>query len=357
MRRLILSVVTMAASATTGFAQQPPPPLAQPVAPAPWANKFFLPDIATSREQVPPPAVVHNFGDVPSGTLCVHKFTITNVYDVPMQVTEVRKSCTCLDYVPMAKVLQPNEAAELTVTMNAGKFIGFNAQTFYITFGPKYVSTAVIRVQANSRTDVTVNPGAIGFGTVAQGNTIAQTALVKYTGRMRDWKIVEATPPHGPFEVQLTETNRGGPLRPGAEYRIDVTLKPTATAGTIDEQITLKTNDPSNPQIHVTVRGAVVAPLELLHTNVRFDPTAVGQSATQRVFVRAAKPFKILGVDGTGDGVSVELPAATAPLPYQVLTIKFDPTRAGEVTKQLRIRTDLDGGAAVVLPVEAEGTK
>ncbi|HUR53995.1 MAG TPA: DUF1573 domain-containing protein [Gemmataceae bacterium] len=352
MRRLILSVVLVGAVAQTGFAQQP----ILPAQPAPWANKFFLKDIEKNREQVPPPAIVHDFGDVPSGTLCVHKFTITNVYDTAMQITEVRKSCTCLDYVPMATVLQPNEDAEFTVTMNAGKFIGFNSQTFYITFGPKYVSTAVVRVQANSRTDVTVNPGAIGFGTVAQGTKMSQATVVKYTGRMRDWKIVEAAP-HGPFEVQLTELNRGGPLRPGAEYRVDVTLKPTATAGPLNEQITLKTNDPTNPQIHVTVTGAVVAPLDLSHGKVRFDAIAVGQSGTQRVFVRAGKPFKIVGVEGAGDGISVELPAATAALPYQVLTIKFEPTKPGEVTKQLRVRTDLDGGAAVVLPVEGEAIK
>jgi Protein of unknown function (DUF1573) len=353
MRRLILSVVLVGAVAGVGSAQ--PPVAAAP--PAPWANKFFLKDIEKNREQVPPPAIVHDFGDVPSGTLCVHKFTITNVYETAMQITEVRKSCTCLDYVPMTKQLQPNESADFTVTMNAGKFIGFNAQTFYITFGPKYVSTAVVRVQANSRTDVTVNPGAINFGTVAQGTKAAQAATVKYAGRMRDWKIVDSSQASGPFEVAIRETNRGGPLRPGAEYYVEVTLKPTATAGPLDEQITLKTNDPSNPQIHITVRGAVVAPLNLQHDRIQFDATAVGQTVVQRTFVRAAKPFKILGVEGTGDGVTVELPAATAPLPYQVLTIKFEPTAAGVVSKQLRIRTDLDGGAAVVLPVEGTGTK
>src|SRR6185312_2986267 len=113
-------------------AGQPPAPLAtQPLQPAPWANKFFLKDIDKNREQTPPPVIVHNFGDVPHGTLCAHTFTITNVYDVPMQITEVRKSCTCLDFVPMAKVLQPNDTGEFTVTMNAGKFVGANSQTFY----------------------------------------------------------------------------------------------------------------------------------------------------------------------------------------------------------------------------------
>jgi len=319
----------------------------------PWANKFFLPDIATNREQPAPVAINHNFGEVPHGTLCVQKFTITNIYDVPMQITDVRKSCTCLDYIPLTKTLEPNESAEFTVTMNAGKFVGHNAQTFYVTFGPKYVSTAVIRVQATSRTDVTLTPGAIAFGTLAQGNKTSQAVSVKYSGRNREWKLTEVVPPQGPFEVRFSEVSRGGVLRGGAEYSVEVTLKPNAPAGSISEQLSIKTSDPSHPVVQIAVTGTIAAPIEFAPNKVRFDGVPVGQSVTQRVLVRAAKPFKILGVEGAGEGVTVELPATSAPVQVHFITVKFDPKQAGTVIPQLRIRTDLDGGTAT-LPVEAE---
>jgi hypothetical protein len=201
MRRATLLAVTIGLALTNGAGaqtrKQQPAPAAQPVA-APWANKFFLPDIATNREQTPPPVIVHNFGEVPHGTVCTHRFSITNIYDVPMQVTEVRKSCTCLDFVPLTRILQPNETAELVVTMNTGKFVGFNAQTFYVTFGPKYVSTAVLRVSATSRTDVSLNPGGVAFGTVALGTRPTQSVSIKYSGKMRDWKLTEIAPVQGP---------------------------------------------------------------------------------------------------------------------------------------------------------------
>jgi hypothetical protein len=345
--------------AVGGLAQPQATPPAAPAPsgqPAPWANKFFLPDIATNREQPAPPVIVHNFGDVPHGTLCVHKFTITNVYDVPMQITEVRKSCHCLDFVPMTKVLQPNESADFTVTMNSGKFIGVNTQTLYVTFGPKYVSIAVIRLQANSRTDVNIVPGAVAFGTVAQGvRAPTQTVMVKYAGKTRDWKLTEVIPPQGPLEVQITETSRGGPLRGGAEYRVDVTLKAGAPPGVISEPITLKTNDPTNPLVQITVTGTVVAPLELAPGRIRFDGVEVGQQATQRVLIRAAKPFRIVEADGPRRGLAIVPPPASAgALPVQVVTVFFTPKEAGAVARDFRIRTDLDGGASVVLPVEGE---
>lgn len=351
------AVAAAALSLTLAPVATPPAPAqpAQPVA-SPWANKFFLPDITTNRDQAAPAIITHNFGDVPHGTLCVHKFTITNVYDVPMQITDVRKSCSCLDYVPMTKVLQPNDTADLTVTMNAAKFVGQNAQTFYVTFGPKFVSTAVVKVSANSRTDVSVSPGAVSFGTVPQGTRLNQSVQVKYAGRARDWKITEVVPGAYPFEVKLAETARGGVLRGGAEYQVDVTLNGDATPGSVSEQITLKTNDPTNPFIHVGVTGTIVAPLELSPGKVRIE-AKVGESATQRVLLRAAKPFKVLGVDGDGDGITVELPATPAALPVQVIVVKFEPKVPGAVGRQLRIRTDQGGDASALLPVEAEGTK
>lgn len=357
MRRSYWIAVGLAFAVGVPAIGQPPAPATPPGSPAPWANKFFLADIGTNREQTPPPVLVHNFGDVPHGTLCVHTFTITNIYDVPMQITDVRKSCSCLDFVPMTRVLQPNETAEFTVTMNSAKFVGFNAQTFYVTFGPKFISTAVIRVQATSRTDVSVNPGAVVFGTVSQGAKSTQAVRLEYKGKSRDWRVTEVVPPGGPIDVQVKELSRGGVLKGGVEYTVEVTLKPTAPAGPISETVTLKTNDPTNPLVQITVTGTVAAPLVVDPGRVQLDGVPVGQSRVMRVAVRSARPFRVVGVDGTGDGITAELPAAPAALPYQVVTIKFEATQPGVVSKQLVIRTDLDGGARVVLPVEAEGVK
>ena len=348
----LLAAVSGLTLPVAALGQQPAAP-AQPVQAAPWANKFFLPDIATNREQTPPAVITHNFGEVPHGTLCVQKFTITNIYDVPMQITDVRKSCTCLDYIPMTKTLQPNETAEFTVTMNTGKFVGVNAQTFHVTFGPKYVSTAVIRVQANSRTEVSLTPGAVAFGTVPLGTQVRQSVSVKYSGRRRDWKLLEVAPVQGPFDVAVSEVSRGGPLRGGVEYQVNFTLKLDAKPGSIVEQVNIKTSDPSHPVVQIAVSGTIAAPVELAPQRVRFDAVPVGQPASQRVLVRAAKPFKILGVDGAGAGVSVQMPAASAPLPVQFITIRFEPKAAGNVSRTLQIRTDLDGATAT-LPVEAE---
>ena len=49
-----------------------------------------------------------------------------------------------------------------------------------------------------------------------------------------------------------------------------------------------------------------------------------------------------------------ELFPATLDTPVQVVTVKFTPTKAGAVNKTITLKTDLNGGATAVIPVEAE---
>lgn len=331
-------------SAAVGSAQGPQPAATGQF--VPWANKLF-------QKTSPPPVIVHDFGTVPKGTLLAHKLTITNIYDVPVQIIDIRKSCSCLEAYPPADVLQPLESAELTLTMNTDKFTGANAQTFFITFGPTYVSTAVIQVKAVSRADVTLTPGLVNFGVVGQGTKPAQAVGVKYAGRQRDWKITGVVPPHGPLDVQVADAARGGLVNLGgpAEYRVTVALKPDAPPGPVSEVVTLKTNDPSAPVLQVNVTGVVQAPVSVSPARVRLDDVKLGGAAgVQKVVVRAARPFRIQPVPDDGDGLTVETFPGAAPV--QVVTVRYEPKAAGLLRKTISFKTDL---GTATLAVEAVG--
>jgi hypothetical protein len=353
MTRLLLVTAVVAVLPAAAVAADPP---------GPWGNKLFLPGIEKNPTQPAPAAVSYDFGVVPHGTLCAHKFTLTNVYDAPLQVLDVRKSCGCLEAYPPQKVLQPNESAEFTVTMNAGKFAGPNTQTLHVTVGPTFVSVAVLKLSANSRADVQLSPGGVNFGTVSVGAKPTQVVTVEYTGKQKDWKITGVVPPAGPFDVTVKETPRGLLSAPAAllggstKFAVTVALRADAVPGPLAEVIHLKTNDPAASVVAVNVSGVVEAALTLTADAVRFDRVKVGEAATQRLMVRAAAgPFKIQPVADDGDGVTVE--TFPAPAPVQVVTVRFAPAKPGAVRKEIRLKTDLGGGATTTITVEGEGVE
>lgn len=333
--RVALCALFVIGAAVVGRAQSPTETV-------PWANRFF------QKDQTPA-VIAHDFGSVPSGTILQHTFTITNIYDVPMQVIYVRKSCSCLEAYPPQGMIAPNETAQFKITMDTSKFKGQNAQTFNVTFGPSFISTAVIRVQATSRPDVQLSPGQINFGTVALGAKPSQTVTVKYSGRQKDWKVTGIAPNAGSFDAVLEEPGRGWF---GQEHKVAVTLKPDAKPGAISEVINLQTNDPTAPLVPITVAAVIQAPITIAPSKVQFGKVTAGQTVSQRVTVRAGRPFAIEPLIDDATGVTVEVGLSTA-APVQIITVKLTPKQPGVLRANVNLRTSLDG-AIVTIPIEAD---
>jgi hypothetical protein len=323
MHKMVLALVAMTAFAPAAFAQT-----------TAWADKLFA-----NR-------TTHDFGVVPRGTQLKHSFQMTNIYKEPLEITQVRVSCGCVTATPSVKVLQPNETAQLHINMDARQFSGPKSVRVYLTVGPKYVSTATLTVTANARADVVFNPGEIDFGSVARGQTPTRSIDVEYVGAF-DWRVSEIVKSSAaPFELRVEELPQqvSQPARHG--YRIFATIKADAPAGPFKQEILLKTNDPSNPTLTFNIHGAIQAGLAVTPAGLSVAGLKVGTAQSKKVIVRGQRPFRILGIDGLGNGITAELPDQQGTT--HILTINVLPGQPGELRRQLVIRTDLDNETAVV---------
>ncbi len=286
--------------------------------------------------------LTHDFGTVPKGTQLFYRLKMKNIYAVPLEVN-ARVGCTCVTVAPMAQVLQPRQDGYLDVNMDTSRLSGYKSVNIYVTAagrdsaGQEYISSTTLRVSATSRTDVVVNPGQISFGVVPRGQATApHTIDVEYAGVL-DWRITDLVKFDAPLGVQVKELYR----RPGqVGYQVAVVIKPDAPAGPFKHELLLKTNDPASPLVPILIEANIQAKVSVAPSTWHFEPLKVGESATKLVMVRASKPFRIVAIEGQGDGLVVELPttAATA----QILQVKFQATKPGEMRRQLQIKTDLD---------------
>jgi hypothetical protein len=315
----------------------------------PWANKFFLPDIEKNPTQTVPNVIVKNFGTLPKGTLAVHRYTITNIYDVPMQVTHIRRSCECLKTIPPMKVLQPNEAAEFTVALDTAQFTGPNVQSLFVTFGPSHYSTAVLRFETVSRTDVMLSPGSVQFGTVQQGTKVSQAITLEYSGKQTDWRLTEIVRPRPELDVEVKEASRGFL---GVKYQITVNLKPGIDAGMLSEQLNFKTNDPQMPIVTVNIGGTILAPITPNKTRIQFGKVKVGETKQENIIIRGTLPFtyEVLQAKDSQIQVGNVHPAAT---PVHTASITWQPTKPGPFKEEITIKSDLPDGI-VKLTIEGE---
>ncbi len=129
-------------------------------------------------------------------------------------------------------------------------------------------------------------------------------------------------------------------------YRLLATLKAEAATGPFKQEILLKTNDPTSPVLTLNITGTIQTALTVSPASLSVSGLRVGETQTKKVVIRADRAFRIVGIDGQGDGVTAEVPDRQDTT--MILTIAIAPTKAGELRKQLTIRTDLDKEIATV---------
>jgi hypothetical protein len=317
--------------------------LALGTAPAPardWAEKMFKDGMS------------RDFGNVPRGAQLFHRFSITNIYAVRMEVTGLASGCGCVTAVASKRVLEPRETAHIDVSMDARRFTGPKTVVVRVTVGPEYVSSAELKVAATSRADVVFNPDAVNFGTVARGQAPAQAIDVEYAGPLA-WQITEVVVAKDqPLEASQKELYR----RQGqVGYRLQVALKPDAPTGSFKQVIYLKTNDPASPLLPVLVEGAVQSALTVSPDKLALGTVKAGEELTRRVVVRGSQPFRVVEVEGLGDGISLGAELSAADAPVQTVTFKCKPAQPGEFRRELRIKTSLPDGP-VVLTIDGTAT-
>ncbi|MEZ6141967.1 MAG: DUF1573 domain-containing protein [Zavarzinella sp.] len=312
---------------------------AQEGATGPWANKFF-----TGKDTAPPPVIQHNFGTVPQGTVKVHRFTLSNLYAVRMDIVELKPSCNCISISDYTRQLEPMQKGFLEVKIDTSKVTGFKRVSLPITFAgtdPKtkevFKSTAVLELTAVSRADIVYTPGSINFGQIAVGTTTQPKSLVlTYQGTVPNWQIDRVTFNKEMLEVTaIPRWGKTGKL----EYVITATLSKDAPVGDLDEQITLETNDRQN--LTVSVQAIVRAPLSILPSNnIAFQNIIVGEKDSRNIIVRASKEFKIIRIDGQTEEFTAS-PGMSIGGVSQSVSISCQPATVGLKEHKLTIVTDL----------------
>lgn len=291
-----------------------------------WAAKMF-------------DTVTHDFRTVPRGAEARHVFTITNPYDQPVHIAQIKKSCGCTSALVDKATLAGGEQARLDVQLDTHRFTGRKDSAVTVVFDRPNYGQVRLRFTSYIRGDVVVEPGSVNFGTVDEGDEAHREATISYAGRA-DWRIEELQSRNPYLDVELEELSRQGSR---IDYRLKVRVKPDSPPGYFRDQIVLVTNDSSRSELPVLVEMKIEPALNVSPGSVYFGVVAPGKTVTKPIVVRAKKPFRVTKLEMTeGDqkAVSYELPKE--PRNVQVIPITFTAGQStGRCACKFRIETDL----------------
>jgi hypothetical protein len=308
---------------------------AGPAAAASWADALF-------------DELSKDFGSVPRGPTLVHHFRVTNTTQAPVHVASVRVSCGCVSAAAVQTWLQPGESTSVEARMDTTRFYGVKSVTVYVMFDRPAVEEVRLWVQANARNDFSVTPDTLAFGQVRRGSAPAAAVAVTFYGA-GDTQVVDVRAESNYVRAELREVRREGSL---VGYELAARLRPDTPVGKWFTDVWLQTNNAAIPQVRVPLTVDVESALTVSPEAVALGQVPVGGESERRVIVRGSRPFKITGVQGAGGPLAVR-DSAPDSKPIHVLTVRLRGDKPGELTRTLRIHTDLPEEGQVDFQVSA----
>ena len=276
----------------------------------------------------------HNFGVVARGSDTRYRLKVTNKYVETVHISNVTTSCGCTAAKPSADTLASRESAYIELTMDTKKFQHQKDSSVTVVFDRPLYAEVRIPVHAYIRSDVVLTPGGAQFGPVSPGADAERKIDIAYAGR-GSWKIKDVISKNPNVVAKVVETRRDSQY---VNYNLLVSLKGTAPLGELRDQLTLVTDDGSNPYIPVMVEGRVEAEYTVSPELVSFGNVSPGEKKTVTVFVRGKTPFAIEKIEGEHnlDMFQYNLPKGTRQMQAVPLTF-IAPKDEGSVNEEFSV--------------------
>jgi len=171
-----------------------------------------------------------------------------------------------------------------------------------------------------------------------------------------EWRVVRMVSASKVLSAGLTETYRS-PKK--VSYRLDVTIKPGAASGSVRDEIQFLTNDSESRGFPVLVTAQIQGELTATPSVLALGTPTSAVPATGRYIVRASKPFKIVGIEGTGEGYTASSDNNDAKA-LHVVTVNVKPEGGKSITvatRSFKIVTDLPGESPVMVTATVQGVQ
>lgn len=292
-----------------------------------------------------------DFGTTPRGPILVHYFLLTNSSGQPVTIGTPRVSCGCVSASVIKSQLAAGETTAVVAQMDTRRIPTAGVTrtvTVYVPFLAPQLEEVQLRVSAIARDDLVMTPETLAFGTARKGQGGKTSVRITFYSDP-NWTVSAATSTGAYIKPTVSE-----PLRQGNQvtYDIHAALDPDCPVGNWTADIWLTTNAPGIERLRIPVTVNVVAPIALNPPVLNFGDVRLGAKSEQRVIMQGSAPFRITGVKGAENGITVT-PDSDGMRPVHIVTITLTPGAAGALTRQLVVSTDHKEQPQVTVPVTA----
>ncbi|HLF30487.1 MAG TPA: DUF1573 domain-containing protein [Xanthomonadales bacterium] len=186
------------------------------------------------------------------------------------------------------------------------------------------------------RPSVEIEITEMNFGEVPQGTIIQKSFLVKNTGTAT-LRIERAELGSTGMKIKVKQE-----IEPGASESLQITWDTSGFVGEAIGQVLLYLNDPNRSRVSLTLKGQIVATVEIVPQPAFYLSQYVGEETTKSLLLRNNQDrlLQVLKLEGKGTHFTARFAVEEPGKSYQlIVTVRAD-TQAGRYRESFKVITD-----------------
>lgn len=201
----------------------------------------------------------YDFGKVKQNDVVEHTFEFFNAGGDTLKILDISTSCGCSVGNLSKREFAAGEKGTIDVKFDTRGKLGNQVQRIYIRTNEPDNPTKIITIKAQVYIDTTGSPKIFfdrlfhNFGKVEEGKIYETSFAFMNTGQ----SVLEIVDIHSSCGCAAA-IPRKRKLNPGETSEVRVEFNSTNFSGLVTRYIAVRSNDPSNPEIYLTIQAEVV---------------------------------------------------------------------------------------------------
>ena len=277
----------------------------------------------------------YDFGAIPrQGPVVVHPFRIVNNSKFTVHISEVRAGCGCTTAYPLQYTLAPGQETAIIAQMNPRSqgWFGVRSVEINVTFDRPEREVVKLAVTANSREDLLFNPQTLEFGKIKRGTTPTVPMTVSFYGQPQA-QVTDVKCESNYVQATVQQLRRDNNE---VTYQVSAKVRPDIPEGKWYTDIWLSTNVAAMPKLRLPLNIEV----EPVGKVIVLPPVKTGVESNRNVTLTGTQPFRITGIQGADQELSVRA-VSNGSEKVHVISLTFRPSQAGQISRTIRITTDM----------------
>lgn len=294
------------------------------------------------------PQQVFDFGTLDQGTPVEHTFVLRNAGTDTLIVDHVKSSCGCTVGVIAGREVAPGQETFVAVRLDTTRLSGRATKIVTVYTNDPAVPIFGLTLTGQVQTDLVATPTPLYLGKVRHGEGTQREISVLPGRPGAAYEVVDVQHSNPALHTSLVPVEGGG-------QRIQVDLDRDVPLGRFSDQLTLRTNSPTQPALVIPVFGSVEGDVLVLPPQVTFGVTHPGAPPERelRIRNRGSRPVAITRVVVPANLLTYDLTTIDDGFEY-LLTLRLQPgVPHGKVEGTIEIHTDHPGEGRLVVPLYA----